>query len=553
MTEPNADVVIIGSGVCGAITAWQLACQGKRVVLLEAGTNHVDRSRLVELFAGSTDQGLGSPYHDTRNDRFAPASDTFDKHDGPYYVPGGPRTFQSTYVRRVGGTTWHFLGNTPRFVPNDFHLESRYGRGVDWPLSYPDLEPHYCQAEEWLGVSGDHDAWNVADLGRRSKPFPNREIWPSYSDRLFSGRVGDLSVEGTPVILRTTPQARNSRPYDGRPACAGNSSCVPLCPIGAKYDGAVHVAKARKAGARLIAEAVVTKVAPSAEGVAVVYRHYDGSEHTVEGRLAVLAANAVETPRLLLMSDLCASSGQLGRNLMDHLQGTVAATAPQPVFPYRGPPTTSGVDSFRDGEFRREGGAFRLSLGNDGWGRGDHPTDRLRSLLDQGLVGTALRNELERQTVRLIRFSYSTEMLPRADNRVELADEVDALGLPRPKLFFSVDDYSRAAFQHAQHVCQAIFNAAGCEDIHVLPVGIDNAAPEDQFLGAGHISGTCRMGADPAASVVNADCRAHDHERLYILGSSVFPTEGTANPTLTAVALVSRALGSITDALESRQ
>jgi len=78
-------------------------------------------------------------------------------------------------------------------------------------------------------------------------------------------------------------------------------------------------------------------------------------------------------------------------------------------------------------------------------------------------------------------------------------------------------------------------------------------APEDQFLGAGHISGTCRMGADPTASVVNADCQAHDHERLYILGSSVFPTEGTANPTLTAVALVSRALGSITAALDSWQ
>jgi choline dehydrogenase-like flavoprotein len=552
MTQSEADAVIIGSGVCGAITAWQLACQGKRVLLLEAGTSHVDRSHLVDLFAGSVDQGLGSPYHDRRNDRFAPAPDTYEKHDGPYYVFGGPRTFQSTYVRRVGGTTWHFLGNTPRFVPNDFRLESRYGQGVDWPLGYDDLEPHYCRAEEWLGVSGDHEAWNVDALGRRSRPFPNREIWASYSDRLIAARIGDLSVEHTQVVLRTTPQARNSRPYDGRPACAGNSSCVPLCPIGAKYDGAVHVAKATKAGARLIAEAVVTKVAPTAEGVVVSYRHYDGSEHAAHARIAVIAANAIETPRLLLMSGLCRSSGQVGRNLMDHLQGTVAASAPEPVFPYRGPPTTSGIDAFRDGSFRSESGAFRLSLGNDGWGRGDHPTDRLRSLLDRGLVGTALRNELERQTVRLIRFSYSTEMLPRGENRVELAQEVDALGLPRPKLFFSIDDYSRAAFKHAQEVCREIFDAAGCEDIHVLPVGIDGVGKKDQFLGAGHISGTCRMGADPATSVVDAYCRAHDHERLYILGSSVFPTEGTANPTLTAVALLSRALGSITDALESR-
>ena len=169
---------------------------------------------------------------------------------------------------------------------------------------------------------------------------------------------------------------------------------------------------------------------------------------------------------------------------------------------------------------------------------------------DQRLHGRALRDAVEAHYTRRVRLSYSTEMLPNPDNRVQLATDTapDALGLPRPQISFAIDDYSRNAFQRAQRVCKEIFEALGAENIHAAmkPDKGEEGLPEKEwFLGAGHISGTCRMGNDPSSSVVDPSCRSHEHPNLFILGSSVFPSEGTANPTLTAVAVALRAIPTI--------
>jgi choline dehydrogenase-like flavoprotein len=547
MGETSYDAVVIGSGVCGAITAWQLALSGANVLILEAGPATADRTALVGNYIKT-----GSPFHDAQGDQFAPTEDTSP---GSYYVFEGHPHFQSTYVRRVGGSTWHFLGNMPRFLPTDFELQTRYGVGVDWPLKYEQLEEHYSTAECWIGVAGDHDEWNHAALGRRSRPFPMSQIWESYSDRVVKRRTAGLKIDGVPVVLRTTPQARNSRPYDGRPACAGNSTCVPICPIQAKYDATVHVEKAIAEGATLRDRSVVDRLEADSAGAAVTrvhYRSWDGNSHSVRGRIVILAAHAIESARILLFSGLANTSDQVGRNLMDHLQGAVVALAPEPLYPFRGPPTTSGIDAFRDGPFRQDHGAFRLSLGNDGWGRGDSIAGQLGKLIDeQRLHGTALHDAVEHRFTRLVRLSYSTEMLPKPENRVELATVRDSLGLPRPKLAFAIDDYSRKAFACAKAVCERIFEAAGATDRQVL-IKPEDAVPEtDWFAGAGHISGTCRMGTDPSASVVDPSCRSHDHPNLFIIGSSVFPTEGTANPTLTATALTARSLPGMTERIRA--
>jgi choline dehydrogenase-like flavoprotein len=537
--EQHFDAVVIGAGACGAITAWQLAAAGHKVLMLEAGPQTADRTQIVGAYAA--DVKHGSPYKQPNADVFAPTEDTMP---GGYYVVGGPRRFKSSYVRRVGGSTWHFLGNTPRFLPADFELHSRYGVAVDWPLRYGDLETHYCTAERYLGVSGDHAEWNDPELGRRSSPFPMSKIWESYSDRLVKSRLGSLVLDGVSIRLRATPQARNSRPYDDRPACAGNSTCVPVCPIQAKYDATVHVKKALLSGAKLRDRSVVERLELDQAASTVGRVHYltwDGQHHSARGRIVVLAAHAIESARLLLLSGIGNASDQVGRNLMDHLQGAVVALAPENVYPFRGPPTTSGIDVFRDGPFRAEHGAFRLSLGNDGWGRSDRIEDRLKAMIeDQQLLGRALRERVEERFTRLIRFSYSTEMRPLPENRVELADSTDGLGLPRPKISFAIEDYSRDAFAHAKRICAAIFTALDASEIQPLLPNDDGAAEPDRFLGAGHISGTCRMGNDPSSSVVDSWCRSHEHPNLFIVGSSVFPTEGTANPTLTAVALTVR-------------
>jgi choline dehydrogenase-like flavoprotein len=444
----------------------------------------------------------------------------------------------------------------PRHVPADFRLAADYGVGVDWPIDYQDLEPWYCEAEAELGVAGDHAELDGLHGGYRSRPFPMTRIWPAYGDLVVAKAIDGLTFDGVDVRLATTPQARNSRPYDGRPACAGNSSCVPLCPIGAKYDATVHVGKAIERGAVLRAQAVVTRIEIDETRRVSALRYVRWDEHgrrderRLRADIYVIAAHAIETPRLLLASrdaktaptGVANQSDQVGRNLMDHLQGQLAAVVPKPLFPYRGPPTTVGVDTFRDGEFRAAHAAFRLSIGNDGMGRVETPFKALERKLDEGLIGSRLRTALGDRLTRQFRISYSTEMLPRADNRVTLADaEADAFGVPRVQLSMRLDDYNRRAFEKASELISRIFDRLDVPDTEADRV----SQPAGTYSGAGHIIGTARMGADPQTSVVDPDCRAHEHDNLFIVGASTFPTGGTANPTLTVAALALRAASTI--------
>lgn len=533
-TQKTYDVVVIGAGVAGALMAYSLARGKISVAIIESGPNMPDRLDLVRRFALTADRSPGAPYRWTKH-----ATALSPETDNEYYVfADKSKPFKSTYERVVGGSTWHWLGNVPRLVPSDFRLKSVYGVGRDWPIGYDDLEPWYCDAEQELGVSGNHEEWNGQLGAKRSTPFPMQEVWPSYGDMVVKKAAEGLVVDGIPVRISTTPQARNSRPYDDRPACAGNSSCVPLCPIGAKYDASVHVKKAKERGVDVFTEHVVRDVAlGKSNGVANVTAHArDGSNLVFAAKVVVIAAHAIESARLLLYNGLANSSGQVGRNLMDHLNRFGVIESAQPVYPFRGPPTTSGIDAFRDGAFRRRHAAFRMSLGNDGWGRRTSPEALVQKLVEGGTFGSALRDQVRETSARWLRISSSVEVLPRESNRIELdSDKKDALGVGYPRISFALDEYTRDGLVHADYAMAKVFEAIGYR-----------SKPEFQginpmiYSGAGHIVGTTRMGASERDSVVDSDCRSHDHRNLFIVGSSVFPTSGTANPTLTVAALALR-------------
>jgi choline dehydrogenase-like flavoprotein len=545
------DAIIVGAGICGAVTAWKLALSGARVLLLEAGETGPERVELVGSYARAANKTPGSPYLGRDGDKFAPGPET----RADYYRPSDSKMFRSTYLRRAGGSTWHFLGNVPRFLPSDFRLKSTYGVGCNWPLSYDDIEPDYCEAERLMGVSGDHDQWNGLFGAHRSEPYPMTKIWESYSDRRVTPAIESLEADGRPIRVMSTPQARNSQFYDGRPPCAGNSICVPICPIQAKYDGTVHLKKAIAAGVEFRNQAVVTRLELADDGrtiAAVRYSNWDGAERREIARLIVVAAHSIETAKLLLFSSeresgIANSSGQVGRNLMDHPQGAGGCLSPQPLFPFRGPPTTSGIDMFRDGPFRKERAAFRMSLGNDGLGRIETPAATVECLMETDrLFGTALRERARDHLTRQFRISYSTELLPDPENRVTLSGDLDALGVPMPRIQFSVPDYNHLAFEAARNVIGRIFAAIGGTQIVFAPAGND-------WTGAGHVMGTCRMGDDPSSSVVDSSGRSHDHPNLFLVGSSVFPTAGTANPTLTALALTLRTCRTLNRGLTTKE
>jgi choline dehydrogenase-like flavoprotein len=507
----EGDVAIVGSGVAGALVAWRLARAGLRVLVFEAGPR-VDRQGAVERFRSSPDRGLASPYPDLP---WAPRPRLDALHD--YYVQVGPDLFTGVYERRVGGTTWHWLGTCLRMLPADFRLRTLYGVGVDWPLSYQDLEPWYREAEEALGVAGEQDLGSP-----RSGPYPMPPVAPTWVDRVV-GRVVPLSL---------LPQARNSRPYDGRPACCGAASCVPICPTGAKYDAAVHVARAEQAGARLLTETVVHRLelGPDGRVWGLRFLRPDGSAGEARAALYVVAAHAIETPRLLLMSGACPGSTALGRYLMGSTAQVSRALTREPLYPFRGPQVTSGFLGRRDGPFRRRRAAFYTSVGTDGWPDGA-PPELARRFIAQGLQGQDLRRALAEHASRQLTLASSCEELPCADNRLELDRERrDPLGLPRPRLHYRVDDYTLRGAEQAMRWHERIF--AALEADHRLHY----AAAADPA----HLAGTCRMGRDPRTSVVDPDLRCHEHPNLYLVGTAVFPTCGAGTPTLTVAALALR-------------
>jgi choline dehydrogenase-like flavoprotein len=533
--ELSGDIVIVGAGVAGSLLGWQLAAAGARVLLLDAGPR-TDRSEAVRTFRAALAKTAESPYPEVAH---APRPTALDL--GAYYHQEGPDRFKSTYERRVGGTTWHWLGSTPRLLPNDLRMRARYRLATDWPIGYPDLEPWYLAAEQALGVAGD----SAEDLGSpRSGPYPMPALPPSYLDRQVAAAVQRLGLR-----VRATPQARNVQAYDDRPPCCGNASCIPICPIHAKYDATAHVAKAEAAGAQLLPDTVAHRLDVGRDGrvSAVRCKRPDGSELVARGRLVVLAAHAIETPKLLLMSrteglpgGVANASDQVGRNLMDHPVQLSWALAKEPLYPFRGPLATSGIEHLRDGSFRRTRAAFRVEIGNDGWTwPGGAPIELAPQLIDGGRYGQALVDALGQHAARQLRLASLVEQLPEPENRVLLSERTDALGLPRPRIQYRVGPYVRAGLDEARRVHERIFGALAATETH----------HRDEPEGAGHIMGTCRMGADPKTSVVNPDLRSHDHPNLFIVGSGVFPTAGTANPTLTLAALALRAVPTLSATL----
>jgi choline dehydrogenase-like flavoprotein len=411
-------------------------------------------------------------------------------------------------------------------------MRSRFEVGVDWPISYEELAPFYDESERVLGVAGSNtESWGAP--GASDYPMP--AIPPSHLDTVVGKVLAPLGMS-----LGIFPQARNSVRYDERPQCCGNASCVPLCPIGAKYDASVHATKAEKAGARLETGAVVHRLETDANHLVstVHFRRPDGSAGSAVGRIVVLAAHAIETPKLLLMSrdertpkGVANSSATVGRYLMSHIdQGTRGLTK-APIYPYRGPVLTSAIREYRDGSFRGKHSAIGTSISNEGW-RHLGPQATAIALVERGFSGQRLKDSIAWRTERELTLGSSAETLPDPSNRI-VPDETrtDAIGIPRPRIHYRIDDYAKAGLALAMRRQEAIFAALQSTEVETLPM----------VTSSGTILGTTRMGNDPRESVVDRNLRAHDHANLLIVGGMVFPTAGMHPATLTIAALALRA------------
>jgi choline dehydrogenase-like flavoprotein len=602
MSDPNFDAVIVGAGFSGAMIAKQLALAGKRVLVLEAGDESpVNVNDYMERFYTASAKVPESPYTPSL---FAPSGGLTDPTTlnagrptvltldaaswkdpkQAYLIQNGPLAFGSTYERIGGGTGRHWLGSSFRFVPNDFKMQTAYGQMVDWPIGYDDLSPWYGEAETEIGVSAD-----VGDQGYLGINFPTgyaypmAAIPPSLVDQAVAASVDGTVIDNVAIKVRSTPAGRNSTGYRNRRQCAGNTNCIPICPIQAKYDPSVSLNDALATGNvtvkfNTVASEVVVDANGRVTGISYIeYKTPSGPRTgggSAQAKVFILAAHAIETPKLLLMSKndgrtptgVANSSGQVGKNLMDHPLYLAWALAANPIFPYRGPLSTSGIEDLRDGAFRHQRAAFRVEIGNEGWNFpiGDPNTTTLdfingmnKSGLNTGnaaLFGSDLVNTFNDRFSRQFRFGFLVEQTPEERNCVTLAAQTDNLGLPRPAIQYDLSQYTKDGLIAAKKTAELLFAKMNAKPATTAPSPndpssfaaiVDGKETRINYFGSGHIVGTHRMGSDKTKSVVDANLRSWDHPNLFITGSGAFPTVATGNPTLTLCALALRAANAI--------
>ncbi|MGJ7544679.1 GMC family oxidoreductase [Variovorax sp. LT1R16] len=537
--DATADVIVVGSGVVGAMIADQLAGAGHSVLMLEAGPR-IQRAQAVENWrnmpfgnrVGSDFQGLfpQSP--------MAPAPLYFPPNN--YVGLSGPdgQGFQQGYLRVVGGTTWHWAASSWRHLPVDLRMKSTYGVGRDWPISYDELEPYYCRAEEEMGVAGPNDPAQQSP-SERSKPYPMDMVPWSYGDKRFAEVVNAHGYRSVPI-----PQGRSTRPWNGRPTCCGNNNCQPICPIGAMYNGIHHVQTAEAKGTTLLPEAVAYRIDTDANNRITAVHWYDKEKksHKATGRQFVIACNSLETPRLLLLAanernptGIANSSDQVGRNMMDHSGFHCTFLANEPLWIGRGPAQSSCLVGPRDGGFRSEYSSNKMILNNI-----TRVGPATQQALKLGLVGKALDEEIRRRAAFGVDLSISLEPLPDPNNRLTLsATRRDPLGLACPEIHYDVGDYVRKGAAAAHKQLEHIGQLFGATEFNITT----------SLNANNHIMGGTIMGADRKDSVVDGDCRTHDHDNLWLPGGGPIPSASVVNSTLTMAALGLKAADAIGRAL----
>ncbi len=589
-SDQHYDAVIVGAGFAGALVAQQLARAGHRVLILEAGRSNGISPENYRTYLDNYYRALAkvpnSPYPDNP-DAPSPTVTEIAKIPWPqpatsgYMVQNGRLPFSSDYERAAGGTSLHWLGCCPRMLPNDFHMDSTYGVGCDWPLSYDELQPYYSRFEWEIGVSGDVDDQQFFGVWfDENYRYPMRRLPHSYLDqRVTEGvkgmkvRVGDELKE---ICLTSMPQGRNSVPNHnpltgelyrpqgmaGEPLtgerCEGNASCVPICPVQAKYNSLKTLSRLPKNLVEIRTQAVATRIEidPDTGRVAgIVYTHYtdpnsprDTQTQTATGTLYIVAAHAIETAKLLLASNAANSSDQVGRNLMDHPTMLTWGLMPEPIGAYRGPGSTGNIYTLRDGAFRSRHAACIIPLDNWGWtwAAFDPGVTFGNMVNQQGLFGTALRRSVAGTFPRQFALQFEFEQLPDPNNRVTIDPKYrDALGNYRPVITYDLDDYTRKAMVTGSAVSREVFRHLGVKDCTSYSESDPNYLTYEGegfvFRGAGHCVGTHRMGDCQCNSVTDTHLRAWDHPNLYLVGCGSMPTIGTSNPTPTMAALALRA------------
>jgi choline dehydrogenase-like flavoprotein len=512
----DADVVaIVGSGAGGGTLAGELCDKGVKVVLFEAGPHHQP-----EDFTNDEWESFGQlAWLDERTT------------SGSWRVAKDFPNLPAWTCKTVGGTTVHWAGCSPRFKDWEFRIRSEHGEMdgaslADWPIGLDDLVPYYERAEHKLGLTRTNG----------NPPLPANNNFKVMGNGAKRAGYKDVS---------TGRMAINSVPRDGRPATIQDGFNFQGDKQRAHWSTlTTEIPRAQTTGnLDLRAECMVIRVEHDDSGrvTGVLYVDADGHQQFQRARAVCVAGNSIETARLLLMSDsaqfpdgLANSSGQVGRNYMRHLTGSVYAIFDKPVHMHRGE-TMAGIvtDESENKPDRGFVGGYYMELLSLG-------VPFLAAFLNPGAWGRDFAEIMEHYD-HMAGMWLVGEDMPQESNRVTLNRDVkDQHGMPVPNVHF--DDHANdvAMREHAYSAGESVYNAVDAKrTLRVTPYP------------STHNLGTCRMSAKPEDGVVNEFGRAHDVPNLFISDGSVFTTGAAANPTLTIVTLAIRQADHIAEEMKA--
>jgi gluconate 2-dehydrogenase alpha chain len=550
--------VIVGSGPGGSTAAMALARAGWDVTVLEKGRNHFT--------------GLESPTPETRysNDELKML-----RGFGQALPELEPRTFRyresqdepvavgdvNTIPGAVGGGTTLWDAKVPRFWDVDFKKRSLLGPVpnadvVDWPFAYEDLAPYYDAAEDLIGVAGDVSALPGFTMRHapRTRPFPMPPGVQMRSSLLLADGARRAGLHPYPFM-----EAVNSVPYDGRPPCIHCGHCSFFgCPVHDRGSALVPLRHAlRTGGAELLADTAALRVVHDgrrAKGVLV--EDVAGRRRTIPADVVVLAAGAVDTARLALLSGLPDRSGLLGRNLMFHwVSHGYGIYLSERIHANVGRNHTQAIDDFADPDFEGardaakdaglpylRGGVVELGGTSQVIQEALRYADLLELFEPDKPFGVRFKELMRLSPLRdrMAGLQMIAEDLAQPTNRVDLDPRVrDRFGLPAARITYSPHKHELAAQDFYLPRLKQLLEEAGADAAGAIQSVSteERPSPTGQVTPTGsHLMGGLRCGDSPTTSVTDPHGRLWDMESVCVADAGLFATSGAHNPTLTIMA-----------------
>ena len=522
MPTDHYDVIVVGTGPGGAALAHRLAPSGKRILLIERG-DYLPRSQAnwdaKTVFVDAAYQ----------------AQETWYDKDGQAFRPG------LHYF--VGGNSKVYGAALFRLRERDFDAVE-HGDGVSpaWPLKYAAFAPYYTQAEQLFHVHGQRGEDPLEPASPDAYPYPAVAHEPrvqTLSDNFareglhpFHLPLGVLLDETTDgVATPTSPWFRNDA-FDGFP-----------CLLNGKADAQVMCVDpmlAAHPNVTLLTNAYASRLDTDASGgrVSAVEVVRLGERVRYSADIVVVTCGALSSALLLLRSanerhphGLANGSDQLGRNYMRHNQSVLMALAHEP----------------NDTVFQKTLGVSDFYFGADDWkyplgliqmmGKSHAAQIRAEALPDW--LSWMPKMPFEVMARHALDFWLMSEDLPRADNRIRIDGE--------GRVVLELTENNMEAHQRLRAKLEHLMSAAQAHP-HLLERKL-YLGKDIPIGGTAHQAGTARFGTDPATSVLDLDCKAHELDNLYLADASFFPSIGAVNPTLTIIANALRVADIIADRL----